>query len=51
MALYTDDHIKLGRYLGLSIGNGPDMMAKIMQDNGQDLHRPMYLALTQEEWK
>ena len=29
MALYPDDHFKLGRYLGPSINIGPAMMAKI----------------------
>ena len=51
MALYSDDHFKLGRYLGPSTDLGPALMAKIIKENGQILHRFMYQALTQEEWE
>ena len=48
-ALYSDDHFKLGRCLGLSINIGPAMTAKIIKENYQVFHRSMYQALTKEE--
>ena len=46
MAPYPDDHFKLGHYLGLIIYIGPAMMANIIKENGQVLHKAMYHALT-----
>ena len=51
MAPYPDDHYKLGRCLGPSIDIGPDVVAKIIKENDQILHRSTYQALTQEEWE
>ena len=50
-ALYPNDHIRLGQYLGLSIDIGPMLMAKIIEKDAQVLHRSPYQALTQEEWE
>ena len=46
MALYLDEHFKLGRYLGASIDAAPSMTAKILTNNGQVLYRFAYLLLT-----
>ena len=46
MAVYPDDHFRLGKYLGPSIDIGPALMAKIIKENGQVLQRFMYQALT-----
>ena len=51
MALYLDDHFRLGRYLSPSIDVGPTFTAKIIKEHSQVLHRSTYCALTQEEWK
>ena len=37
--------------MGLSIDIGSALMAKIINENGQVLHRSMYQAPTQEEWE
>ena len=41
-AAYPNDHFRLNRYLGLSIDIGPALMAKIIKENGQVLHRSTY---------
>ena len=48
-ALFPDDVLKLGRYLGPSIDVGPAMTAKILTENGQVLHRSTYQFLTPDE--
>ena len=50
-APYWNDDFKLDRYLGPSIDIGPAVRAKIIEENGQVLHRSMYPALTKEEWE
>ena len=47
--LYPNDHFRLGRYLGLSIDIFPPLMAEIIKENGQVLHRFTCRAQTQEE--
>ena len=42
MVPYLDGYLILVRYLGPSIDVGPTMMAKIIKDNGQVLHKSMY---------
>ena len=42
MALYLDDHVKLGRYLGSSIDVGLALTVKIIKENGMVLHRSTY---------
>ena len=41
-ATYPNEHFKLDRYLGLSIDIGLALMAKIIKEDGQVLHRSMY---------
>ena len=48
-ALFPDDVLTLGCYLGPSIDVGPVMTANILMENGQVLHRSTYRPLTPEE--
>ena len=48
-AMHLDDHFRLGRYLGLSIEIVPALIAMIIRENGQVLHRSMHWVLTQAE--
>ena len=48
-ALFPDDLLKLGCYLGPSIDVGPAMTAKILMENGQVLHRSTCRSLTSHE--
>ena len=48
-ALFPDDVLKLGCYLGSSIDVGPAMTAKILTENGQVLHRSTYQPLTPDK--
>ena len=48
---YPNDHFRLGRYLGPSIDIGPVLVAKIIKENSQVLHRSVFQSLTQEEWE
>ena len=41
--------LKLGHYVGPIIDFCPAMMAKILTENGQMLHRSTYRLLTQDE--
>ena len=50
-APYPNDHFRLGRYLGLGINVSPFLITKIINENGQVLHRSKYQALTQKEWE
>ena len=46
---FPDEVLKLGLYLGSSIDINPAMIAKILTENGQVLHRSNYMPLTPEE--
>ena len=48
-ALFPNDVLKLGPYLGPSRDIGPAMTAKILMDNGQVLHRLIYTPLTPDD--
>ena len=48
---YPNDHFRLGRYLSLIIDIGPALMAEIIKENGQVIHRSTYQAQTQDEWE
>ena len=43
-----NDKMMLGRYLGPSADEGPEMSAKILKHNGQVVARSIYCGLTQE---
>ena len=49
MALFPDDMLKRGHYLGPSIDVGPAMTTKILMENGQVLHRSTYRLFTPYE--
>ena len=46
---FPGDKLVLGRYCGPSIDVGPALTAKIMRNNGQQVHRSTYRALTPDE--
>ena len=48
-AMFPDDVLKLGPYLGSSIDFGQAMTAKILTENGQVLHRSTNRPLTPDE--
>ena len=48
-ALFPDDMLKLGHYLGPSIDIGLAMTTKILMEDGQVLHRSTYRLLTPDK--
>ena len=48
-APFLDDMLILGHYLGPSIDVGPGIMAKILKQNEQVLHRSTYRTVTLNE--
>ena len=48
-ALFPDDLVKLGHYLGPRIDISPAMTTKVLNENGQVLHRSTYRPLTPNE--
>ena len=46
---FLDDNPVLGQYLGPALDVGPPMIAKIMKENGDVVHRYTYDALTESE--
>ena len=51
MAWNLDDYSKLKRYLDTNIDICFAMIAKIVKENGQVLHRSTYQAQSQDEWE
>ena len=49
IAAYPHDRFRLGKFLGQSIDICPTLVAILIKQNGQVLHRFTYQALTQDE--